>query len=641
MSDQVNPDAVAAAVVTELTKDLLKSTLGAISESSKDFVAKNFPAFQKYLVSVAKRCEEVKIITNRDVPVRFGDIHVASFFQKGDKVLADTEVCDFVSANNRTVLSANGGAGKTFLMRFLMLKLFRQGTERIPLFVELRKIDALSSVNIVNFLRVNTFGADAFSEKVFEYFCQQGKFVFLLDGFDEISRSRRQEVEEQILDFSRKHPNCGIIVSGRPDDRFGGWQGFSTIRALPFEFSQFSQLIDKVPFEEMAKTNFKRVADAKFFEKHRSFLSNPLLALMMLITFRNNASIPDQLCTFYENCYSTMFNQHDSLKESFNRVKCLDQAQFKRVFSYFCLETYRDSRTSLDGAAFLEYIESARKLAGISETADAIAHDFLESVNLLVKEGTNFSFVHRSFQEFFAANCVVNVISQSPEQFLGMFAGRRNDRTFFLAHELHPLLVNDRFLFPLYRKLASSGKLPTRVDKTRPFKSLTASGVSFNLGIEIQAKKNRSSRKMPRLGFRRLSFTSDQDFSNFQFICSELTGDSEIDKDFSSLTFDIAAAIANFAEGDFRVALTSEDSLDVSIKCSYSEASFDVEIDDTGGILDEIRPDLISAITKKVEGVSLAAEKSLTAHNRRYATLLDEMIVDTNNSVVSTKVRGE
>lgn len=493
MNNDINVEAVAAKVATELSKDFLKTVATSVKGVPKNLFERYFPNFEAHLAEMYKRNYCVRLLCSKDKSVDFTNIYVESKFKSEGETLTDSEIIQAVHDNKRCIISANGGAGKTFLMRHLWLETFANPKGRVPIFVELRQLNGHSSLSIESFIRNSAFGTDKFSPENFLKFCNKGIFIFILDGFDEVVQGKRGELEQQIIQLAQSYPECGVIVSGRPDDRFGSWQSFQTFRAEPFSFEQYVELIEKVPFDESTKRNFLKVSDAKFFKKHKSFLSNPLLAIMMLMTFRDNAEIPSRLNTFYENCFNTLYSQHDALKESYFRKKHLDQDTFRRVFSVFCLFTYVKNRFTLDEADFRYFIEKSAKHLKMSETVDEISEDFLISVNLIIKEGTNYSFIHRSFQEYFAAFCATNIMVKMTPEFLQLFASKKNDSTFKLAYEIHPSLVQEKYLIPVYRDLSNSERFVVAFRPTKPYSATKTSGLVFRWEAAqfFQSKKNK------------------------------------------------------------------------------------------------------------------------------------------------------
>ncbi|WP_298639882.1 NACHT domain-containing NTPase [uncultured Tistrella sp.] len=503
MSDDLNIGKVGAEFAMSVAKEFSSALLQKFSRNMSYLRDKHFFDFEKRLSDVYAKNMSVKIITSRDLPVNFEKIYVSTNFICNHKEYSGRKILELVCARKRIVVSGNGGAGKTFLMRKLWLDLFKN-QEDIPIIIELRKINTLSSYNIMDFIRLNSFGADGINEDAFEAFCREGIFIFIFDGFDEILLEKRADLERQIIDISEKYKKCGLVISGRPDDRFYSWNEFYHFRSVNLTYEQFLELIEKVPFDNDIRKNFQRIAKRDFFDKHGEFLSNPLLALMMLLTYRDNAEIPNKLSIFYENCFATLYAQHDSLKESFNREKYMDQLKFKRLFSAFCLTTYVREKYSMMEHEFLFYLEKAKKISSIEINNANIIQDVFESANLMIKDGIYISFIHRSFQEFFAAYYVTYVMTSRFEEVLEIFANRSYDNAFRLAYELHPSLVEDCFLIPKFDKLVSKKSMI----KTKQLSKLFPALASINLKIICNLRLVKSKRAFP---YDLHSFTVDVD----------------------------------------------------------------------------------------------------------------------------------
>jgi hypothetical protein len=621
---ELNVEAVAAAAAAELTKDFLKSTYAKLTGATHQIFQRAFPKFEKHLQAVYQRNSQVKILANKDAPVQFDEIYVQSRFKSNEVYYVDREIVDLAATGKKLVVSAIGGAGKTFLLRFAWLTLFRQKSGKVPVFLELRKLNAVSSVSLESFIRASTFGADL-SDANFQHFGDEGIFVFFLDGFDEVMRDKRADLENQIIEFSRKYPKCGIIVSGRPDDRFGGWQGFTSIQALPFGFDQFSELTNKIPFDQDIKVNFLKIANIEFFNQHESFLSNPLLSMMMLLTFRDNAEIPNKISTFYENCFATLFSQHDALKESFRRPKCLEQLEFRRVFAVFCLLTYRDNRPSVEQSEFTIYVEKARNFLNLQQDCTDIAHDFLESVNLMVKEGTNISFIHRSFQEFFSAVCATNVLPDDVSEVLNLFSRRTTDKTFKLAFEIHPALVNKEFLIPRYELLKTQKRLFTRRDSAKRFRACAAARVS--VGFDTEVFKTREGRKpKTQRRIRRLHLSIDPEVDSFLFACDEAYLNSKYYEEMRSELFALFDISMRLVKGPKWHQSLSQDPQDWRFRLEFTENELAV----SGQAITSSEPDtamkLTVAATKAVEKEGYRFEAVLASLTRRALQKVEDAI---------------
>jgi predicted NACHT family NTPase len=189
----------------------------------------------------------------------------------------------------------------------------------------------------------------------------------LLDGFDEPEFSRRKFVADQIRDLSERYPGNWIILSSREDSSLEGWSNFTKFSLQPLTLDRAGQLVEKLPFDDPVKTKF--VADLRngLYERHRSFLSNPLLLSIMLLTYSDNAQIPPKLSLFYNQAYESLFQRHDALKGGFQRERRtdLDIQDFGKVFAAFCLQTYDKREFSFSKIKALEYLDSAKTICGI------------------------------------------------------------------------------------------------------------------------------------------------------------------------------------------------------------------------------------------------------------------------------------
>lgn len=620
MSDQIDLNAVAADVSVKLVQDACREVFSRMNGLAKSTYKKLFPGFEEHLLGIREQISVVKIITSQDIPVKFTQVYTSSKFKCGEEIYEECELIDAMLSGKRCVLMGNGGAGKTFMMKNIWLEVFRRNVGEVPILVELRKLNSLSTYDIVSFIRLNFFGKTEFDDATFKHFCEQGVFTFLLDGFDEVTKEKREDLEKQILELSRRFPKCGMIVSGRHDERFKAWKEFYIFRSEPFGYDQFRDLISKVPFDHGTKKAFLKVASAEFFEKHNSFLSNPLLSLMMLLTYRDNAEIPSRLSTFYERCFSTLYAQHDALKESFSREKSLDQLRFKKLFSAFSLITYLDSKPNLNESDFIQAIEKAKGVADINVGVDDARHDILESVNLLIKEADNYYYIHRSFQEFFAANCVVSVLSTKQGEMISRFAKRNHDATIALTYELHQKLVEDEVIVPRYQVLKKNGNLPQKISRSYKYNAISASGFSVHVVLKRFQKHGD-----PKIRYAFIGCKPSWD-DDYEVLVSTMVAVMK-DRTFSSLTgmavVSVLIPLVHKFDSDLGGDVFDHEAIDFidegifSFDISYSADSIIVTSADGRDAEDTQESDWLEGLIKEeIENISLGIEKKLLDVNK-------------------------
>ena len=158
---------------------------------------------------------------------------------------------------------------------------------------------------------------------------------------------------------------------------------------------------------QIIKDKFYKELDEYLYEKYETFASNPLLLTIMLLTFESRVSIPDKLNDFFEQAFTTLFHTHDATKGGYKRDirSKLGYEDFKAVFSYFCFKSFFNSDYKFSENKALEYIGAAKQKRIIDTYFNSMDYlkDLTNSVCMLIHEGLEFRFSHRSFQDFFGA----------------------------------------------------------------------------------------------------------------------------------------------------------------------------------------------------------------------------------------------
>lgn len=125
---------------------------------------------------------------------------------------------------------------------------------------------------------------------------------------------------------------------------------------------------------------------------------------IMLLTFDNYAEIPEKLHLFYANAFETLYSKHDATKSGFRReLKCgLSYDAFKKTFAQFCFITYYQGKIELTHDEVVTILgKIGARMVGFNP--QNYIFDLVNSICVLYKDGLNYKFTHRSFQEYFAA----------------------------------------------------------------------------------------------------------------------------------------------------------------------------------------------------------------------------------------------
>ncbi|HEX9963635.1 MAG TPA: NACHT domain-containing protein [Allosphingosinicella sp.] len=416
-------------------------TLSGPARSAAVRVVSALEGYASYLQETNDRVSTVKTFANPALPVSLIDHFVTTKLRppkKQDATQDQDDLIDRIVRRGRVVVSATAGHGKSMLMKYIALSLYENPRGRIPIFVELRHLNRVSKPDLITYINTSYKRTYNISEDVFRQGLSLGVFALLLDGFDELNHELRATIEEQILQAARTHPKVSIVVSGRPDDKFLSWRLFEVLKICPMTKPQVVELINKLEYDRGTKRRFIQKINKGLYESHESFLSTPLLAILMLLTYEENANIPDKMHLFYAKAFDTLFHKHDAMKEQYDRQRRsgLQIDDFEKVFSVFCLGTYVREKLEFTKAELLKSIKEAINYTGLEVHPENMLFDVEEAVCLLQKEGNSFFFVHRSFQEYFTALFLASCPEDIRDDFIEQVAVRSWDNVLSMLFDM-------------------------------------------------------------------------------------------------------------------------------------------------------------------------------------------------------------
>ncbi|ELC8385755.1 NACHT domain-containing protein [Clostridium perfringens] len=314
----------------------------------------------------------------------------------------------FLPLYNKVLLVDNAGMGKSTLMKFLYLSIIRE-QKGIPIIIELRKLE--KDTSIIDFIinDINGISGNCKKEILLELI-ERGDFIYFFDGYDEINPDIKNKVTENLQDFINKAYKSKFIISSREEDELSSFGDFQRFDIKSLNKEEAYKLIEKYDENgELYEQLIEKLEEEENLKILKEFLENPLMVSLLYKAFDYSKIIPYKKNLFYEQVYSALFEQHDASKSgAYKRPKKskLDKDDFNRILRCIGFITIAKG-ISYSREEILKYIDIAKKKTLIIDFKSSdFLYDITHSVPIMTKDGYNVKWVHKSFQEYFAAKYI-------------------------------------------------------------------------------------------------------------------------------------------------------------------------------------------------------------------------------------------
>jgi hypothetical protein len=395
----------------------LKGATGPASRAASAWGARKWDKFRalytnifsEYVSTSVSKCSSVKNILYRNQHALTKEKYVSiSFVSSNETPVSDAALVAALTHRRAVCLKGRGGAGKTMFTKWAVLQLFEtvENHQLTPIFIELRELGDLRDLPFEEIVfKFVTNNRSKVNRNHFIEGLKAGLFVFVLDAADEIKKSDRQSICKKIEAFRRLYPETGILLTTREFPEIESISGFEHFSTRSLKKNEAIQIIQKLDYDDEVRDALIHQIKSDRTRRHDFFLENPLLVTILLLTFDQSKDIPTKRSAIYKRAFEALFERHDGSKGIYKRDHHagLPLDEFESVFSTFCYGTYVNGLFDIAEGDLVKLFRQSCEISGIDEDPAKIALDAHESVCLLVKEGHDYVFCHRSFQEYFVA----------------------------------------------------------------------------------------------------------------------------------------------------------------------------------------------------------------------------------------------
>lgn len=417
----------------DVIKDLLKGPI----ENLVNFIDREFRQtvsnrILEYVAEEFKRSYYTKTILHRTAPVKLVDFYQPLFIRpfgrwnenENEKIPTNSVKVLFKEKKSMTILGT-AGSGKSTIIKSLLVNCIQESF-KVPIRIELRYLNKYNG-SLHQYIEEEVFNLEQLSvdKQVTKRLLHSGDFLFFFDGYDELSSGVKERITKDINDFTRIYANNLFLLTSRPYCYVELLAEFSNFEVCELSGEEIEQFVRKqIPANEMEIA--ERIIDGINKENsssYETFLSNPLLLTMFILTFQTYSTVPPKRSTFYRQVFDSLFHLHDSMsKLSFDREKKsgLSKDQFEQVLKLFSYISFSQQVFTFDQAyleSTLNKIKQTKK--NLSFDNQHLIDDLQTAVCILYKEGVDYVFPHRSLQEYFASLFIASLKPQQKEEAYG------------------------------------------------------------------------------------------------------------------------------------------------------------------------------------------------------------------------------
>lgn len=404
-------------IIDTFKEELLK-TAGI---QQNEVVASIDEGLQQYTDNWFHKISNVKTFLFNENPVRFEDVYVPlslKYEKKTIEIPGNVEL--LFKINNYITIVGHAGSGKTMLMKHCFLNII-QKSNYIPVIIELRRIDS-TTMKLAEYISSSVFKLNLVrSESVFNKLLSDGRFIFFLDGFDEIAIKKKEIRSSEIEEFADRYNKNLFMLTSRPGAGAESLSRFRTYHVCEMNENQIRMFVERQAryMDEDGEQIAKKIISTIYGSKNttiKEYLSNPLLLSMFILTFKYTPELPSKRSGFYFNVFDTLYCKHDSTSKTggyLHERKCkMEREQYLALLQTFSYDSYLSSKYEFDSVYINEEFEKLKKKLALKFQNDSMLYDLSVSIGILVLDGLTYNFPHRSMQEYFAAS----LISKSEEK---------------------------------------------------------------------------------------------------------------------------------------------------------------------------------------------------------------------------------
>ena len=344
---------------------------------------------------------------------------------------------DVLVRSSRVMVRGVAGSGKTTLLQWIAVRAASQNfagyleswNDLVPFFVRLRHCveNGFPSPEDIPGMIAPLISGGMPHGWVHQLMLR-GRAVLLVDGVDEVPRDQREKAREWLIDLCETFPQVRVVVTSRPHALDGEWlqlEGFVDAELQPMDFSDIDSFVEhwheavkeQVADDEKQELNTLSEDLKRLIRRSRSLrnlATSPLLCAMLCALHRDShQQIPTDRIELYQACCKMLLDRRD-LERQIRLTDYVEltfrQKQYLVQDFAFWLLVNGWSEVSVPAAdQKFDLAVSRMEKTPTGTTGEQVRKLLVERTAILREPSPNvLDFTHRTFQEFLAAQAIID-----------------------------------------------------------------------------------------------------------------------------------------------------------------------------------------------------------------------------------------
>jgi HEAT repeat protein len=324
----------------------------------------------------------------------------------------------------RCVVVGAPGTGKTTLLKYLTLQAIDQqlkGLPDLPIHVDLPAFACSGHRDLLVYASAVWQERYGFPQaEALDYIrqkLQDGDALLLLDGFGETGAGSTKESTENasfqtskaITDIAARFQHAPILVTARKSSfhlhtRLDGFAVLEVQDVRPQESKQFVERWFASHPDPSKRSNAPEfLAKLEHTPRMQAVSANPLLLSLMLIVYQDRRDLPGRRAALFDKYVESQLAPWDASRTILQAFK---PEHYRQLLEAVAWHFHRHGQCSFPERELLEVIAAYLPAVGLSPAQNGRVLEEIAADNGLLQEQARgwYSFVHLTFQEYFAAH---------------------------------------------------------------------------------------------------------------------------------------------------------------------------------------------------------------------------------------------